>query len=73
MPNGDEISFKKGNSLKRIYDDRSVTLGDKRPSYANSNSNIRDDSLKMDYNRLIPYPRAYSHLTLGAIHDFRDW
>jgi transposase len=31
---GDEIFFLKGNSAKKIYDDMSVTLGDKRPSYS---------------------------------------
>jgi hypothetical protein len=29
---GDEIPFLKGNSVKEIYDDTSVTFGDKRPS-----------------------------------------
>jgi transposase len=33
-PNGDEYLFLKGNSAKKIYDDTSVTLGDKCPSYS---------------------------------------
>jgi transposase len=33
VPRGDEIYFLKGNSAKKIYDDISVTLGDKCPSY----------------------------------------
>jgi hypothetical protein len=31
---GDEIFFLKRNSAKKIYDDMSVTLGEKRPSYS---------------------------------------
>jgi transposase len=34
VPSGDEISFLKRNSTKIIYDDMSVTLGDKCPSYS---------------------------------------
>jgi hypothetical protein len=33
VPSGDELSFLKGNSAKKIHDDMSVTLFDKYPSY----------------------------------------